>query len=663
MSGYETGKSIYGAVKAIAGFIPGVNKYTEKATGIIDSVVGFLDKCKDKVETIKTGFKSKLSTTDLQDNMEANRLDGLYFAEATQNIWRYPVLTKPAPTWPVDYTSIDKYIARQDFITFTLYNTATPNLSTNDSMYQPTHENGNLFSYPSAVANVEGYSRKQKDLTGIANAQFSTTTNNKSITFTEVSENEKTTSKKVSTGYISQGLSLIDSLFGTDLANVPESETSPTYTRTEQKSERIKFNLPNADSAPLNTGYTYQYQAYVGENGAVTCAFAVRQLNRNFDIFSPQSLYSKHPDPSFVLPYKFTMTDSSGRIPKFGVNTNRRVAMELRGVRFYSLDYDRYTRNELLGDANYRIEIPVYNASFVRVDNVRIDLYCVKDRETGSLDGKQLIGTTTVSMAGWADDANNKSWAYFDWTPKVADGHYQLYAVIDPLNEKQEVHETRDPTKDPGGNNEGYFEVEVLNREAAAYASSVRASGFRGAIDEDELIFPTITFNDKTKWADFYDEYIASSDGPVNMTVTLTNNMDYTIPDTEIRLTCFDPEQWSRDQTIGTLDFMRKITLFPHETYTYDLTIDADIADKLRHVGQDNTFCSYTCFWLTDLLAAEKPEEIPEGDPDPELEVYDASGDVEPEMNADEPGSSGGGCEAGFGGIAVLAVLILRKRQ
>ena len=310
MSGVGTANSIYGAVKTVAGFIPGVKEATSKYTAVVDTVFGFLDKCKDKMTTIKEGFDAKVSTTKLQGEMKAERLDALYYVSSTRNIWRYPIITKPAPVWPVDYTSVDEYIAKQDYVTFALSNTPIPNSAVDDPLYQPIHENGNLFSYPKAVANTEGYSRMQRELTGAENARFSTTTNGKAVEFLESAEHEETTSKKVEKGYISQGLSLIDSLFGTDLAKVPEASTSPTYTRTEQKGEKITFALPNADSAPLNLGYTYQYQAYAGENGAVTTSFGVHSFNKGINIFSPQSLYSQKPDPSLTLPYKFTVSNS-----------------------------------------------------------------------------------------------------------------------------------------------------------------------------------------------------------------------------------------------------------------------------------------------------------------------------------------------------------------
>ena len=120
-------------------------------------------------------------------------------------------------------------------------------------------------------------------------------------------------------------------------------------------------------------------------------------------------------------------------------------------------------------------------------------------------------------MTGWADDGNNKAWARIEFTPKMEDGNYQLYAVIDYAGE--EVHKTRNLTADPGGNNEGYFEFSVenaansLNSSKALMRAMLKA---RASADDDIGIeMPEMTYNGKETWAEFFNEYIASTTGPV----------------------------------------------------------------------------------------------------------------------------------------------------
>ena len=598
IGGYKTAKNIYGLVKTVTGFIPGVDTKMKTVDGVVSKVTKFIDNCIDKVEYIKQGFDEAVNTTKTLSNVTTERLDSIQYVTSPQNIWRYPIITVPAPEWGIDYTSIDKFVKKQDYLTFTLYDEVRESTAQNDDCYQPTHENGNLFSYPSSVENIEGYADRQKVLSGLSTLEIGTTTTTQTMAFDQVKTHEETNSKKVTKGYLSNTLSLIDGIFGTDLANVPASETSPTYTRTESSGEKVTFNLPNIDGAPLNNGYTYNYRAYVAENGAITCGFAVNKFNTNKDLFSTQSIYSKYPDPSFVLPYKFTLSDSRPTMPTFQVNTNRREAMGMRGVRFYAIDYNKYTSNRLLAGAKYRVEIPVYNASFKNVSGVRVKLYWANDREESST--KTLIGESqSISMTGWKDDGNNKAWARVEFTPNMTrDGHYQLYAVIEYSGD--EVHKTRS-AEDPGGNNEGYFEFSVENAKSAK-ASSI-TSAFSAA-SEEKIIFPTITFNGKESWDAFYDEYIAGTEGPVSMEIVVTNEMSYTLPNTKVIAFYLDAEEWSRDQTIGTSTFTKNFTLFPNETYKFDVTIEADIADKMREVGKDNTFCTYTLPWLNDLFKA-----------------------------------------------------------
>ena len=139
---------------------------------VVGKVTDFLDTCIDKIETVKTGYDEEIKSLELKDRISTERLDAVYLAEAKQNIWRYPIITKPAPDFSKVYSIdsyVDAYITKQDFVTFSLYDDVEDRVFNSDPCYQPTHENGNLFSYPSSVANIEGYDTKQKNLSGVKN--------------------------------------------------------------------------------------------------------------------------------------------------------------------------------------------------------------------------------------------------------------------------------------------------------------------------------------------------------------------------------------------------------------------------------------------------------------------------------------------------------------
>ena len=644
IGGARTAQKVYGTIKSIASMIPGTShfenavKKAKAVDGAVSGVFNFLDKLTDKVETIKQGYNKEIESSDVFETITAQDADTFGYVQADQYIWRYPIVTKPAPN--LGTMSDDaKYLTKQDFITFTIYGEVHHATDISSSEYQPTHENGNLFSYPTAIANIEGYAHKQKELSDIESIQFGAQVQG-GQSFSKVKENETTESKKVSTGYLTDGLSLVDSIFGTDLAKVPEGEKGPTYTRYESSSERIDWELPRNAAAPLDTGYRTHYQAYVAENGAITCGFAVSDFNTRLNLFSSEGIYSKYADPAFPLPNKFKCFDSKPDLPVFTYNTSRSHAMEMRGVRIYAIDFNRYTSSRLLKGARYRVEVPMYNASFKPVESVRVDLYWVNDDTVESLSGKQLIGTQYVSIPAWSNLGDNKTWAKFEFTPNIpVKKRYQFYALIDPEGKLPEVHENRDTTKDPGGNNEGYFEftvedVESAKATAAFYAGDFSAAGFKASLSEEDVVFPTMTFGGYSTWDEFYNAKIANTDGPVEMEVTITNHMDLTIPRVEIIAVYLDPELWADKQEIGCAHFARNITLFPYETYRYTFTIGDNVADELRKVGAINTVCSYTPRSLFELLYGTEDSPGLIGDADPELEV--ASGDVSADAEPDE---------------------------
>ena len=628
VGGLKTFTSLYGTVKTIAGIIPGTASYVKAVDGTVGTALNFLNKLTDKVENIKQGYDNELQDKEVFQSTFSDRFDVISYVYADQYIWRYPILS---PGYFGTASKDFKYLTKQDFVAFSMYDDTNTDHFSNNIVYQPTHENGNLFSYPAAVANIENYNSRQADLSEIVGVQFGIPV---TMGFTKINaaEHEETSSTKVTTGYISQAASLVDNLFHTNIAKVPEGSTGPTFTKKTSSQEKFVINFANADGARLLGNYRIQAQAFIADNGALTCGFAVNQFNEYADLFNSSSLYKTLPDPSFVLPNKFVLKNATPLIPEFGANTAREIAMEMRGVRIYAADFNMFTTNRLLQNAKYRIDIPLYNASFKPANNVKVALYWVQDRTEAALASKIFIASTTVNMAGWADSENNKTWARFTFTPSnipanKAGEHYQFYAVIDPDDNIQEVHEKRDLTKDSGGNNEGYFEFSV---EGAESATTTRAAidAVRLAASNNDFELPDITYSGYEKWSDFYDAKIANTDGPVYLDVVITNNSSYTLPDTELKAAYIDPEIWQNEQRIPSTVFGRSFTIFPNETYKISVVIDDAFADEMRRVGNTNTFCMYTMFWLDDILS---PDNILTPDSDSELEIVNSDTDTESE--------------------------------
>ena len=92
------------------------------------------------------------------------------------------------------------------------------------------------------------------------------------------------------------------------------------------------------------------------------------------------------------------------------------------------------------------------------------------------------------------------------------------------------------------------------------------------------------------------------------------------MPNTELKAAYVDPEIWQSEQRIPSTVFGHSFTIFPNETYKISVVIDDSFADEMRRVGNANTFCTYTMFWLKDILS----QDILKPDSDPELEVYNS---------------------------------------
>ena len=193
--------------------------------------------------------------------------------------------------------------------------------------------------------------------------------------------------------------------------------------------------------------------------------------------------------------------------------------------------------------------------------------------------------------------------------------HYQLYAVIDPENVMQEVHEKRDLAVDSGGNNEGYFEFSVEGNNASVTAGSL--DGVRASLTQEErdnLEYPTLLINGEDSYPSFYDKYIKDSEGPVEIELTITNNEDITLPDIYLQASYQDP-----DAQLFKTFYCKKIVLFPNETYTTRFVLDGEDAEKVRELASRWSWIHYDI--AGDFFSTEYLEALLSGDPDPELEV------------------------------------------
>ncbi len=422
----------------------------------------------------------------------------------------------------IDYTQIQDPGTvsgdKQLFVTFTMSENSELRTATSitDSLYQPLHEEGNFFSYPSSVADVEGYNERGLLTKEVSSWTFSNTIDNSGITFTEATSNMKHTETKVTPGPFTSMIRFFERLFKGDSAKSiikqPNSDNPKTFTKEYNKTEKIRYSLQGSRSLTNSTAdHTVKMQPFVAKEGTMAFATAV-ELDRdhNARLWNTSSLYQQKPDPSLLLPFKFGSSAAG-----FSATSEDNIAMQIRGVKFYMPDFAFLTDNRLVTGQNYEIRVPLYNASFKDTDDFIVRLSLASDNTMSAK--KTTIAETTMRLGGWKNGTNNnKGTAVFNWTANISSDqdskkkNFYLYVEIDPENKLAEVHEARhavittDPdipggddddddddddgwfgasasspkVSDYGGNNTGFYPVYIYNFDdpVISISENLRAS-------------------------------------------------------------------------------------------------------------------------------------------------------------------------------------------
>ncbi|MBQ3398623.1 MAG: hypothetical protein IJG51_07035, partial [Synergistaceae bacterium] len=519
-------QGIFGTVKGLVGFASAIgdlahgikvgNMTTEQKRAAVwqpesptAGLTEMMDFLTDKVESVDQRTNSETSTTTIDKNITATTHDAILYTDTARHIWRYPVMTRPLPMWlawgpRIDSTQVNPSEVQGDkelFLTFTMSeNAALRTLdSLHDDLYQPLHEEGNFFSYPSQIADVEGYN--ESGLLADENTWgFSNTLDNTGITFTKATSNMRQTEKKVTPSGFTSTVSFFDRLFNGDKATglkMPDSDNPKTFSKEFSKSERISYSLQgnSALTAMQAADHTVKMQPFVAKEGAMTLATAVELSSTNYArLWEPSSIYQQKADPALLLPFKFVKEGMT-----FRGNDYDLTAMKIRGVRFYAPDFAFFTDNRLVNGQNYEIRVPLYNASFKDTGNFNVRLSWTTENSPTA--AKTPIGTVSMSLGGWKNDkTNNRGWAVFNWTPNLTSKkQYYLYVEIDPDNVLDEVHEARyesnsTTVRDYGGNNTGFYPFYAFNPGDAESSGGVVVSSnagmFSAAADDDIQLTP-----------------------------------------------------------------------------------------------------------------------------------------------------------------------------
>gem|GEM_PF-2861282 len=626
----------------------------------IEGTGKFWDKLKDTVETTKSTSNTSEYTSMMSIATQANYLDTVYVNTSDRYIWRYPV--ENPPSWILErtlsnYGTFDKSKAKtqQTYITFAMSEPGIPTAAkgTNDSHYQPYHESGNLFSYPAALEQIEGYEGHTSLLGGGSSAakRWDGSAIDETITFINTETNQESTKKTNKAGAITKFLSAVDSIFGSSFAHIPY-DTVSSFTRSVSDKESIRVNLPGALSGAQ---FSAVFEPYLDVTGATVVGFAVESFRDIDALWNQDSLYSKKPDPSFLLPEKFNCTSLAQAVNQFAtfsVNTNDETAMKGRGIRFTAADYDMETNNLLMNGVKYKITIPVYNASFVTAPEFKVRLSYSKELKYNAK--KTTIAEYTFTSLPGRGKGNHRQFADFEWTPNVDQGIYYLFAEIDPDNELKdgEVHKNRRDSSgkiiDCGGNNMAYFKIGISNTDTVPFDRTQLETQYRSAsfgekfaaadISPSEFPFVEWVKVDSMDFRDFIEQKVDGQTEPVAGEVEVKYVGEELMTDAVLIGYALKPESSNKsiseinDADIGLLFVKEHFALFPGEDHKLHFRINPnDLANGvgflLQVYGQE--------YPLTDI-------------------IYGSAG-----TNTGFSSSSSGGCETFAGSMAGLLALIL----
>lgn len=703
----------------------------------------FYDFFNTHIDGVSTNMNESSATYTVKREVEADDRDAVLMVDMETYIWRYKILSNYVPSWLITGDSINDVPTqvtgndREYFISFSMASAPViTNANATANAYQPRHEEGNLFSYPAQIngTDVEGYNAD-----GVLSdpGQFEVPDDDPQVltlSFTNASTMTDQTTKTTTPSTASKTLNWFERAFQTvknwftksneTLNTTPaQTENSKSYTRTYSTDEQISLiaeQRSTLESSKVHAiGYTVNFRPYVAKEGAIRVAESVHLDNTAGDrylLFSnSNSLYNRYADPSLLLPYKFKRYGSSF------ISESDIYAMKIRGIRIYSENYGGYSNSILIPNFSYRIEVPVYNASFVKPLNgvtVRLSYSNTLNPQDRNAT-RHVIGTQIVQLEGWTNYANsmengtsNRGVANFEWTvpdnETTADGNYYFFVELDPDNTIQEVHESRmtndgNTIRDVGGNNEGYFPFSVLRlteenlQKMPQYlmASSFESENNRmiysssfvsSAASNDKIVFiPNhVIVNDgevkvKLNGSDDVSGIVdilrqakeTNPRDPVTITAEITNTTGIIFPEVMlygVNLKAGSP-LFDVDENGNTVPapafyedaFVREeFALFPGETLRLPFRVIPGDVDFVNGWG-------FYLYHASPMTGGEYSNTFP----DPVIDLTPVSSDSSSEQEESSQGitilsSSSSGCDTGFGGLAMmilsgLAVLIRRK--
>jgi hypothetical protein len=388
--------------------------------------------------------------------------------------------------------------------------------------YQPTHENGNILSYPflnqyvppdvgsfpqpdgttfdgtlaSGPSATFGGSSSSHTLT-FQSQQGSTTQKSYSHTLTESNDFDVTTSASADIDPATK----VSASLSVDLNFNNSNSWSKTTTngKTTNDINSVTLNVGGGE-----TFYSYQFYPviYTSQDGTLKSAFSVQIPPNSFWY----QYYGQLPDPALNLPQRFGWSSSCSQGTTDCLTTNTWDSRKtIRGFDVLSATQNPVTQQYtplpgIISEAqSVRLSVNVYNYSVSQSTGIFPVQFAYSSTVTSNT--PVIIGTTNMSL-----DPMAMNTAFIEWTPPSVStessncfDNYQIIVTLDPPDAQNpngvvtETYESEQPNVlypwtddtssnnntlpnpyyglDPGQNNQGYAYVSVQSSASSCNSS------------------------------------------------------------------------------------------------------------------------------------------------------------------------------------------------
>lgn len=438
-----------------------------------------------KVQYDYTDNQSNYTGNEFQYNLDLNSAtmfdDVVSYSIRTTDIWRYPVYgVSGDPQLPFTYYELA--LPNACTTTGNVAGMSAPVLpGTSVSFYQPTHENGNVLSYPVQVANeplalpadlgswqtptASGVEEKATPLAGPQQMSWGSNSEKSTaeVSISQVQGGSRQYTNKLNAG-IDYSYSPEVSFFGLVKAKASINisfNTGITWSRLSTSSSKttesqsLSIVMPGASST--NYAYYFYPTMYVSQTGALKVSMAAGADDPASAVWW-KNTYTL-PDPALNLPGKY-VTNQTSYTNFFWEFNAAPEGKKLRGFFLRSVDANNQPADYLAAapTAGDKVcaEVRVYNYSLgasadnvsVRFDYVEVD---ANDMEIGT---RTVLGTTTATFTDPSSGAVGNSIPpcafgtaiYIVDTTALAptagagSAMYRIYVVVDPDAKIQQTH-------------------------------------------------------------------------------------------------------------------------------------------------------------------------------------------------------------------------------